>query len=175
MPGEYSVTLSVNGQTYTQPLTLKMDPRVKASAGDLRAQFDDSMKLYELRKTLQPIGKSFDALRDGLTSASEKGGGNDGLQEQIAAMQKRLIDFAPPNTRPGAPLQFAALENVEHLFRTIQDVDAAPPPRVRRAVAEVQQTSGAAVTQWQALIANELPAVNQQLSAAGQPPIDVSR
>ncbi len=33
LPGDYSLVLTVNGQSYTQPLTVKMDPRVKASSG----------------------------------------------------------------------------------------------------------------------------------------------
>jgi hypothetical protein len=29
LPGEYTVKLTVDGKSFTQPLTLKMDPRVK--------------------------------------------------------------------------------------------------------------------------------------------------
>ena len=173
LPGDYNVTLSANGKSYTQPLTLKMDPRVKASAADLRLQFDLSMKLYELRKQLHPVGKSFDALNKGLTKAKERAGESP-VQAQIEAMKKRLTEFAPPNTRPGAPMRFVALENVEQLFNVIEDVDAAPTPRVRNAVAETEKQAGDAVARWQALIANELPQLNQQLSAAGLEPIDLT-
>ena len=34
-PGHYTVRLTVNGKTYTQPLTLRLDPRVKTPAADL--------------------------------------------------------------------------------------------------------------------------------------------
>src|SRR5262249_6549867 len=39
-PGKYSVRLTVGGQTYSAPLELGMDPRVKTSSGDLLKQFD---------------------------------------------------------------------------------------------------------------------------------------
>ena len=39
-PGDYTVALTVDGKTFTQPLTVAMDPRVKASAADLQEQFD---------------------------------------------------------------------------------------------------------------------------------------
>ena len=39
LPGRYTVKLSVDGHTYTQPLTLKMDPRVPVSGAALRVQF----------------------------------------------------------------------------------------------------------------------------------------
>lgn len=47
MPGRYTVKLTVNGKTYSQPLVVKMDPRVKAGQAELQKQFDLSMKLCE--------------------------------------------------------------------------------------------------------------------------------
>ena len=43
VPGTYSLRLTVDGRTLTQPLRLKMDPRVKTSPEDLRAQLDRSL------------------------------------------------------------------------------------------------------------------------------------
>src|ERR1700758_5474602 len=45
LPGTYSVQLTVEGKTSTQPLTIKMDPRVKTSPDDLKAQFDLAAKV----------------------------------------------------------------------------------------------------------------------------------
>src|SRR5262249_40220966 len=39
-PGDYTVTLTVNGKTMTEPLTVQMDTRVKAPSADLQQQFD---------------------------------------------------------------------------------------------------------------------------------------
>src|SRR4029077_3335903 len=47
-PGDYAVTLTVDGKTFSQPLTVTMDPRVKTSGTDLQQQFDLSWKLYQL-------------------------------------------------------------------------------------------------------------------------------
>jgi len=47
MPGTYTVKLTANGHTLTQPLIVEMDPRVKTSHEDLAKQFAMSMKLYE--------------------------------------------------------------------------------------------------------------------------------
>ncbi len=47
MPGSYTVTMTVNGQTYKQAITVRNDPRSPASAADLRAQHELQMKLYE--------------------------------------------------------------------------------------------------------------------------------
>jgi len=56
MPGNYSVKLTVNGKTITQPFSIKMDPRVKTSLVDLQKQFSLSMICYEGRKKAKAIG-----------------------------------------------------------------------------------------------------------------------
>ncbi|MGH9484630.1 MAG: WD40/YVTN/BNR-like repeat-containing protein, partial [Terriglobales bacterium] len=43
--GVYSVRLTVNGQTYTQPLTVTLDPRLHATHEDLVAQWDLAVKI----------------------------------------------------------------------------------------------------------------------------------
>ena len=40
MPGNYTIKLKVNGETYSQPLVIKMDPRVTTSMADLQKQHD---------------------------------------------------------------------------------------------------------------------------------------
>ena len=66
-PGDYTVTLTVDGKTFTQPLTVAMDPRVKASVADLQEQFDLSWRLYQLRLKLAPMGEKFDDIAEQLT------------------------------------------------------------------------------------------------------------
>jgi hypothetical protein len=51
MPGTYTIKLTVNNKTYSQPLLVKMDPRVQASFTDLQNQHEMSLSCYEARKT----------------------------------------------------------------------------------------------------------------------------
>src|SRR5437016_8777517 len=46
MPGQYTAVLTVNGKSYSQPITLQMDPRVKTPAAGLAQQFKLSQQLY---------------------------------------------------------------------------------------------------------------------------------
>jgi hypothetical protein len=45
LPGDYTVRLRVNGQTFTQPLTIKMDPRAPITAAGLRQQHDIGVRM----------------------------------------------------------------------------------------------------------------------------------
>lgn len=59
MPGNYTVKLTVNGQSQTQPLTLKMDPRVKTTPVQLQQIHDLSLICYEGRqKAIESVKKS---------------------------------------------------------------------------------------------------------------------
>jgi hypothetical protein len=47
LPGTYTVRMTVNGQSYRQPLTVVKDPRSAASDADLREQFNFLMRIHE--------------------------------------------------------------------------------------------------------------------------------
>ena len=55
LPATYTVKLTVNGKTYSQPLTVKLDPRVKTSAADLKIQHDLSVQSYEGRQKVMTV------------------------------------------------------------------------------------------------------------------------
>ncbi len=46
-PGTYTVRLTVGAKVLEQPLTIRMDPRVKASPQDIQKMFDASFSCYE--------------------------------------------------------------------------------------------------------------------------------
>ena len=48
LPGVYTVKLTVAGKTYTQPLTIKMDPRIKTAPAGLQEQFHLAVKISDM-------------------------------------------------------------------------------------------------------------------------------
>jgi len=64
MPGTYTVKLNVNGKSYSQPITVKMDPRVKTSMEDLKLQHDISFSCYENRRQLMVARREIQRLRE---------------------------------------------------------------------------------------------------------------
>ena len=73
LPGTYQVRLTVGGKSYTAPIEIKMDPRVKTSQEDLRKQFE---LLSKLRDTEDEMNKAILGIRD--------------LNNQLQALEKRL-------------------------------------------------------------------------------------
>jgi photosystem II stability/assembly factor-like uncharacterized protein len=72
VPGEYSVKLTVNGKSYTQPLTVKMDPRVKTPLAGLQQQFALAQRIVGLMHRTFATGKAeLDARNRELTALLE--------------------------------------------------------------------------------------------------------
>src|SRR5947208_2874832 len=67
-----SKSRTADGKTYTQPLTVKMDPRVKMSPTQLEEQFTLSKQLAELRAALEPFDKGFHSVADELRKLREQ-------------------------------------------------------------------------------------------------------
>jgi hypothetical protein len=55
VPGTYTLKLTASGKSYTQPLVVKMDPRVKSEAGALQDQFALSKKVYDAINSIQGV------------------------------------------------------------------------------------------------------------------------
>lgn len=168
MPGAYMLVLTVGGKSYTQPLVVKMDPRVKASPAELAKQFALSKQLYNEWLQLEPISARINVLNQELTNLRTRAGGQSPVVAQIDALSSKLQELAGSgNSRPGATPGLVVLTRLRTLFNLIQDVDLAPTARVAAAVNDLQSESRTLIERWHAIESQDLPALNRQLQAAG--------
>jgi hypothetical protein len=105
LPGQYVVRLTVGDRMYRQPVTVKMDPRVKTSVADLTAQFklsrrlDDAMRqIAEAPRTpantaalaaaLEPLGDLFTTIQaaDAKPTAAQEAAVEKALAKVTAAL-----------------------------------------------------------------------------------------
>ncbi len=171
LPGDYTVVLTANGKSYTQPLTVKMDPRVKMSAADLQTQFELSRQLSEVRATLEPIGKTFDSLVEQLTKLKEQSLPKN-VEDKLNTLNSKIKELGPPNPRPGAPPSLHALDSAKSLFAQIQGVDAPPTDRVKAAIGDVRLQATSLTERWKNILAQDVPALDRELQASGLPLIN---
>jgi hypothetical protein len=167
LPGNYMVTLTVDGKTFTEPLKIAMDPRVKGSLADLQDQFDLSWRLYQLRLTLAPIGEEFGNIAEQLTKLKARAAERPDLTQKLEAFVQTLMKFGPPHPRPGAPPSLFVLDSTTQLFDEIEVADAAPTAATKAAVADLETKAGPMMDAWQKLLESDLPPLNQQLKQAG--------
>ena len=166
VPGEYTVVLTAGGKSYTQPLPVRMDPRVKMSLAELEQQLTLAQQLCDVRAGLEPIGKIFDSLVEQLTKLRDQSLAKN-VEEKLNALNSKLKELEPPNPRPDATPSLHALDSAKDLFQQIQGVDAAPTDRVKTAVNDVRSLATDLTKRWKEMVAQEVPALDQELQAAG--------
>jgi photosystem II stability/assembly factor-like uncharacterized protein len=172
MPGQYTVVLTVNGKSYSQPLTIKMDPRVKTSLAGLQQQFKLSNDLYTQLLTLSPAAEQAVALRKQLKDLQQKATGE--ALAAIKAFDQKLQSIAGGATRrPGAGTEPPTLGGLKTKFLTLfgvfQEADVAPSTQAAAAVGDLQRQLPPIMDRWNEVKAKDLPALNQQLKGMNLP------
>ena len=165
MPGTYTVKLTVDGKSYTQPLTIKMDPRVKTSTADLQKQHDLSLQSYEGRKQTTEILKEIRNLRSQLKELISASTGE--LQNKLKQLDAGAADLE--NTEPGSKEQSFSRMNgsFTSVFNTLQDGDMTPTSQLINAATAAEKTSNELLSKWMMLKNKNIPALNHQIKTAG--------
>ncbi len=163
MPGEYSVVLTVGGKTYTQPLNVKIDPRLKTTRTDLQKQFDLSKQLYDARLRLETINIRLAALGAQVQEQKERAGQMP-LGARIEALDKKIIDLSgAPDRRPNAALGIALLGSLQTVFGFLQETDAAPTPAQESAARQILGDAQSIIERWEKIEKLDVPEIKQML------------
>jgi photosystem II stability/assembly factor-like uncharacterized protein len=174
LPGKYTVVLTVNGKSYSQPLTLEIDPRVKTPAEGLQQQFKLSSDLYAALLTLSPAVEQAGDLRKQLKELQSKANG-DALTAVKAFDQKLQALAGGVARRPGAGAEPPTLGGLRTrylaLFGVLQEADVMPSTQASEAVAELEKQLPPVMARWKELQSQDLPALNKRLKSANLPEI----
>lgn len=170
MPGKYTVVLTANGKTYSQPLIVQMDPRVKTSTQDLAQQFQLSNQVYEHWRAFTLSAEQVRSLRREL-SALKSQTQNAELKARIDSLNQKagdLVGADAPGPAPAIqPTLQSATARLRTLFTVMQAVDLAPTPQVVAAVGVVSREAETLAQTWRKIQTEDIPALNKELGAAG--------
>src|SRR6266404_752113 len=171
LPGRYTVKLVVDGVPYTQPLVLKMDPRVKTPAADLRKQFGMQ------KGATVGMNDSFEALAE-LKSAREQVKAAMGKVSSAEAKQKlsefdkkaAALEGAAVPGFSGVPLAGKQPENFStlnqrfgRLLAIADAADAAPTTQTEAVARELEVALRENAQRWRELKKTDVVALNQLL------------
>jgi hypothetical protein len=183
-PGDYKMKLTVDGKSFTQPLTVKMDPRVQTPAADLQKQFLISMQCYGGLQQIRAARMQIRQLRDKLKAARERAGEGD-LPTALAALYRKVVDLEgnfASRVRPGlvqsedAPPTLARLSGeLSAVMNLVQGADRAPTTQARTALDTSTKTLAELMTRWSDLKTKELTSVNEKLRQANLAAIVLDR
>jgi photosystem II stability/assembly factor-like uncharacterized protein len=174
LPGQYSVRLTVDGKTYTAPLTVKMDPRVKVSSGSLEKKFQTEVKLSRLMSQTSEAVLQAGSMREQLQKLEEQATG--ATKDSLQAFHKKLAAVlgGPSGLFTPASEQVTLAQvsgQVATLYGQVGQVDAQPTTAQADAVVAVERAVAEITKQWDALKLLNLPALNRELRAAHLPEV----
>ena len=178
LPGSYTAKLTADGKTYSQPLMVKNDPRVKASAADLAKQQALAFQIEAERAKLSAAGDEVSGLLKQLEALQAKA--TPELAARLKSFETELsalteLHAVPPGYgQPGAaPAKVGSLAYVmgamDALQPAVEDADGAPTPDALKGFGLQKVTAARAIAAWQDLKSARVPALDADLKTAGLP------
>jgi photosystem II stability/assembly factor-like uncharacterized protein len=186
VPGRYTVSLRVNGVTYTQPLIVKMDPRVKTPLADLQKQFEVDLQVALARERVAPVLKQVEWVQKQLHALRQKlPKDNPPLRQAYDRLAQRLRPILGPPPPSGIDFSGEYGPSPDHsslrylakalgkLQYTIESADAAPTADAMTALRIDGNVLRADLAAWKEVHTGEIPRLNAELSKVGLPALKV--
>jgi hypothetical protein len=178
-PGQYVVRLTVEGKTLEQPLTVKMDPRVKAPAEVLARQFELSFQCYEGARQAREVLGRVRKLRSQIAELKAKAG-EGALADALAALDRKVSPLEGVErgrggrgaAGPREPTLAGLAGESQHLLDVLQGADAPPTTQAVAACADTQKALRALLARWGELTDQDVKALNERLRRADLPPLE---
>jgi len=167
LPGNYTVVLEAGGQRYTAPLAVTEDPRVTATADDLRRELALSMKIDTALAEASNGYREKAALDKLLDARFQK---TAKIDPATASSIEKLR--AKPAT--GAPTFEAVARKLARAEGALESADAAPTEEQERGATDALAQLDMAKKDWATAKAGPLAELNAALTRAGQKPVEIS-
>jgi len=161
LPGKYTVKLTAEGKTYTQSLTVKMDPRVKLPFTALQKQYALSHKCYTGLKSILLLTAQLKSVQSQIHKVMPATTGSlaDSLKSMDAAIASLLGGGRQNKTTTVAGVNNA----LAGLMDLLQDNDMPVTSQAEKAVTQSEKTCVLLNEQYKLLTGNRLKAINEQL------------
>jgi photosystem II stability/assembly factor-like uncharacterized protein len=124
VPGVYSVRLTVDGQTFTQPLTILSDPHAPGSAADIELSVktlleirDDINQVSDLVNQIEWLRKQLEVIEASLRPAKKSD------KPKPPNVEEDDDDDAEPSKAPPAKLSEGQEKRRQALLKSVEDLD----------------------------------------------------
>jgi len=153
-PGSYTVRLTVAGKSYTQPLTLRLDPRVKTVPAALARLASLSREMYDGARASRDAYERARAMRTKLESATDSRAG--ALKAQLDSLAPAPVPEDPSarftrTTQPTPTTLNAVSAAMISAAQAIQGAEAAPTARAEQDCAKASQAYASTMARWRTL------------------------
>jgi len=183
LPGAYQVRLTVDGKSYTAPLELKVDARVKVSNEDLQKQAELAGKIVmqvseihgaigrirDVRSQIHTLTKRFgdDSRYASFTSAARE------FDKKSLDLESQLLQVNAKSSEANLNYPVHIDERLHSLLFSVDSADAAPTQQQLEVYDELQKQAQPLLAQSRDLMAKDLVALNEAVNKLNVPAIYV--
>ena len=183
LPGSYTVKLSVDGKSYSQPLLVKMDPRVKTSQSDLEKMFRAESRVARNLGELSFALRQAQELETIIAARKKETAGNAELTEALSALDRKAAELVGAQTegefglfglsvpRTQAVTLREALSAASGLLFTVQGADSAPSADAALAVEKWDAATRDLLERWKTFWQQDRQRENSLLQEAHLKPL----
>jgi len=168
LPGVYKVRLTVDGKVETAPLTIKMDPRVEATAGDLTQLFELESKLSGMVSGSSAAALEVHSVREQIEQSSKSA--QPEMKKAIESLDKELEALLSGKEHSASAQGEPGLDDVAgeagSLYAGVGQADAAPTTAQRQAADHTGEELAEVLSLWARLKGSSIPELNRKLRSA---------
>jgi photosystem II stability/assembly factor-like uncharacterized protein len=181
LPGSYTAKLTVGGQSYRQPLTVKMDPRIHTPFEDLRKQQEMEIGAVEGMNDSYESLEQVKSVREQIKEVSKKVNGKEKLAKELAALDNQCAELegGTQHSFYGVPSSGKTPENFSTLnqhfaaiLAVVDSADSAPTTQAEMAYQDLEQSETGLRRRWSAIREKKIPDLDKGLTKDGLSPID---
>jgi len=181
-PGTYQVRLTAEGKTYTAPVELKMDPRVKVTEADVQKEFelqlrmrDELSAIHDTIREIRDARSQIKTLRGRLEDVKFKSVVEtaDSLDQKAKPIEEQLLQVQVKSSE--ANLNYPDLID-EQLHGLVYSVsyDGAPTQQQYAAFDSLQGQAAPLLAKWKQIRSTDLVALNDAMRKENVPAIFIS-
>jgi len=177
LPGTYTVKMTKGDNVYTEQLNVILDPRVKFSEDDRKAQFELAMKIYHTIEHMTYGVEAIEAVRNEANARASKLAEKDPLRKQLQDLAAKCDELRSKivATKEGGMVtgEERIRELLGQLYGTVNGYEGRPAEyqfaRADSLAHELQDV----IDDFQKLTQKQLPAINAVLKKKKAEPIAV--
>ncbi len=182
VPGTYQLKLTVGGKSYTQPLEIKLDPRLQLQPGDIQKQFD---LRWQIHQALDETHKAVNQIRNvrrqaqdlqrrvaGSPAATAVGDAFKKLDAKMTPIEEALVQVKSRSSQD--PLNFPIKLNNElaALAGEVEAADAAPTKQAQEVFQVLKAELDPQLAAWKQVLATDVPAFNELVKQQNIPAVN---
>jgi len=181
LPGTYQIRLTVLGKTYSAPLEIKADPRLKISQEDLAKQFELMLKIrdkvtetddaiIQIRDVRDQINAVNKRLKDDAREKTVADAGKT-LDKKMTAVEEELIQTKAKSGQDVLNFPVRLNNHLVALGGVVGSADSAPTKQSYEVFDMLTQQVDEQLAKWKAIVSTDVAAYNSLVKQQDVPAV----